>query len=254
MNDAPRSYSLPKTNLVVLDLLRPALAGGAAVLDVGAGEGWLAARVLDDVRRRGLDVRLEACDLVPEGFRVEGVPCRRADLAEGLPYDDAEFDAAYAVEVLEHLEDPWRFLREARRVLRSGGLLVLTTPNVLSVNSRLRYLLFGFPELFDVLPLASPEPRHVAGHIRPTTLYALCHMAERCGFDVEALRIDRVKRSGAAGAALLWPLAKLAELPYRARLRRKMPRTYRENRRYLAWINAPRILAGRTVVLALRRR
>ena len=49
--------------------------------------------------------------------------------ADVLPFRDASFDALFAGELIEHLDDPTRGLREFRRVLKPGGALVLTTPN-----------------------------------------------------------------------------------------------------------------------------
>jgi SAM-dependent methyltransferase len=167
----PISYSLPRTNEKVLSLLRPWLANAAAVLDVGAGEGYLALRVAEEIQAGGHAARLEACDLFPENFRVEGVPCKRVDLDGGIPYADGSFDLAYSVEVFEHLQDQFRFLAEVHRVLRPGGRFFFTTPNVLSLPSRLRTLFLGFPDLFDPLPLRSDDPQSLGGHIHPTTLY-----------------------------------------------------------------------------------
>ncbi len=81
----------------------------------------------------------------PDNFRVPEVPCHAINLHGGLPLDDQSVDLAYSVEVLEHLEDQFLFFREVHRVLRPGGRFVLTTPNVLSLTSRVRTLLAGFP-------------------------------------------------------------------------------------------------------------
>jgi 2-polyprenyl-3-methyl-5-hydroxy-6-metoxy-1,4-benzoquinol methylase len=57
------------------------------------------------------------------------------------PLDDASFDIVVMTEVLEHLRDyPLLALREVRRILRPGGLLVLTTPNAASLQRRARLL------------------------------------------------------------------------------------------------------------------
>ncbi|MGH2870712.1 MAG: class I SAM-dependent methyltransferase, partial [Solirubrobacteraceae bacterium] len=52
------------------------------------------------------------------------------NLEEGIPYPDDSFDVVSAGEVIEHIYDPDRLLREARRILRPGGHVVLTTPNL----------------------------------------------------------------------------------------------------------------------------
>jgi len=246
----PVSYSLPKTNAKVLALLQPHLSSAAVVLDIGAGEGYLAQRVHAAIAERGLNARLEACDLFPDNFSVPGVPCRPIDLDGGLPLPDASVDLAYSVEVLEHLEDQFAFLREVQRVLRPGGRFVITTPNVLSLTSRLRTLLVGFPELFGPLPLRSEDPQHLGGHIHPVSVYFISYMAEKAGFRVAGLHIDRVK-SGSVGALVLWPILALASLLVSMRVRRKEPAIFAENRTHLRRINSLRVLTGRTIILDL---
>ena len=246
----PVSYSLPRTNAKVLALLEPHLSSAAVVLDIGAGEGYLAQRVHAVIVERGLSARLEACDLFPDNFHVPDVHCRPIDLDGGLPLPDASVDLAYSVEVLEHLEDQFGFLREVQRVLRPGGRFIVTTPNVLSLTSRLRTLLVGFPELFGPLPLRSEDPQHVGGHIHPVSVYFISYMAEKAGFRVVGLHIDRVK-SGSVGALVLWPLLALASLLVAMRVRRKEPVIYAENRAHLRRINSLQVLTGRTIILEL---
>jgi SAM-dependent methyltransferase len=246
----PVSYSLPRTNAKVLALLEPHLSSAAVVLDIGAGEGYLAQRVHAVMTECGLGARLEACDLFPDNFHVPGVHCHPIDLDGELPLPDASVDLAYSVEVLEHLEDQFGFLREVQRVLRPGGRFIVTTPNVLSLTSRLRTLLVGFPELFGPLPLRSEDPQHVGGHIHPASVYFISYMAEKAGFRVAGLRIDRVK-SGSVGALVLWPLLALASLLVSMRVRRKEPVIYAENRVHLRRINSLQVLTGRTIILEL---
>ena len=161
----------------MLSLLAPHLPTASRVLDIGAGEGYLASRVQAHIERNGLAARLEACDLFPDNFRVPGITCHGFDLHGGLPLPDASIDLAYSVEVIEHLEDQFAFMREVHRILRPGGRAVVTTPNVLSLTSRLRTLLVGFPELFGPLPLTAADPQHTGGHIHPVSVYYMCFMA-----------------------------------------------------------------------------
>ena len=71
--------------------------------------------------------------------RVGGV-----NLNEYLPFRSATFDAVNLIEVIEHIEHQAQLIREIARVLKGGGVVVISTPNVLNVLSRLRFLFTGF--------------------------------------------------------------------------------------------------------------
>ena len=93
MSDAPAvttpaPYSLARTNAKVLSLLEPHLARAQRVLDIGAGEGYLATRVRDLVVAKGYAAKVEACDLFPENFRAAGIECHAINLHGGLPLAD----------------------------------------------------------------------------------------------------------------------------------------------------------------------
>jgi 2-polyprenyl-3-methyl-5-hydroxy-6-metoxy-1,4-benzoquinol methylase len=107
------------------------------VLDVGAGAGAFSKRLLD----HGF-TNIEALELRAEAFHVAGVPVHTLDLhgpwADQLP---ARYDAAVALEVIEHLENPWHFARQCAAALRPEGVVVLSTPNIESSRSRIEFLL-----------------------------------------------------------------------------------------------------------------
>jgi 2-polyprenyl-3-methyl-5-hydroxy-6-metoxy-1,4-benzoquinol methylase len=101
---------------------------GARLLEVGCGNGSLLAKM----QTRGWQV--EGVEFDPECVkRVEarGLKCYGRDLRElGLPSET--FDAIYMGHVIEHLYDPGSLLKECWRVLKPGGHLVMTTPNMQS--------------------------------------------------------------------------------------------------------------------------
>ena len=107
-------------------------AKGLKILDVGAGEGALTQR-LD-----ALGYHMQACDLFPEVFRVPGINCDKVDITKTFPYPDGSFDRVIAVEVTEHILDHETFFSEIHRILKPGGKLYVSTPNILSMKSRIR--------------------------------------------------------------------------------------------------------------------
>ncbi len=127
----------PYMNLVQARNTRVAAlcTGGEALLDVGSGYGDLLYLLRDRYRTlRGVDPSEKSVDLATYNLASRGVPNDfRFDqgVAERLPYDDGAFDTVLSLDTYEHVEPSYRHesLREARRVLRPGGQLILVTPS-----------------------------------------------------------------------------------------------------------------------------
>jgi ubiquinone/menaquinone biosynthesis C-methylase UbiE len=88
----------------------------------------------------------KGCEVVAINVSSRGGPQVLAD-AHALPFQDKAFDAVVATEVIEHVRYPFRLLREIRRVIRPGGRVLVSTPNVATPVNRLALTLFGrFPD------------------------------------------------------------------------------------------------------------
>lgn len=110
-----------------LEALVPAEA--TAVLDVGCGPGRLGAAL----KRRGV-ARVVGVELTPEAAAaaaevLDEVVTVDLDRAE-LPFPPGSFDCIVYGDVLEHLVDPWGVLRAHRPLLRTGGVVLVSIPNV----------------------------------------------------------------------------------------------------------------------------
>jgi SAM-dependent methyltransferase len=162
------------------------------VLDLPAGSGELSYLLL----QRGLDVT--AADLEPEAFIVPGRSCIKADMNSRLPFPDEQFDAIGCIEGIEHIENPHLLAREANRVLRPGGRLYVTTPNVLSIRSRLSYLLRGYPEQFHYMIEVDPATgkEQPIAHINPIGFLELRYTLNRWGFRVDVVQTNRYRKRG----------------------------------------------------------
>jgi 2-polyprenyl-3-methyl-5-hydroxy-6-metoxy-1,4-benzoquinol methylase len=114
-------------------------AAGKKLLDLSCGGGHTS------VMLAKLGFQVVATDYgVPRPMsngiaRVGGV-----DLNCFLPFQSVSFDGVDLVEVIEHIENQPQLVREINRVLKPGGTLLVSTPNVLNVTSRLRFLFTGF--------------------------------------------------------------------------------------------------------------
>ncbi len=139
------------------------------IVDVGCGTGAFLQRL---VRRRYMD--LQGIDISPP---VLPGPVRfhAVDLDGGrVPIADAACDLAILIEFIEHVENPGQLLAELRRIVKPGGCLLLTTPNLQSLEARLRWLLAGRLKQFD--EIGDPT------HITPIHLFPFLRLCERHGF------------------------------------------------------------------------
>src|SRR5258708_15925416 len=124
------------------------------LLDVPAGEGALAARLLS----AGFEV--SCCDLYPEIFRLRDVSIRQGDLNGELPFDSRSFDYVTCLEGLENIENPQQAIREFARVLRPGGTVIVSIPNILNIEERLKWILYGYTPPFKPIPPPHSQPLH----------------------------------------------------------------------------------------------
>ena len=100
--------------------------GGLEVLDVGCGSGANSIELARKGHRvHGVDVSEAAI----ARYRSHGFDGRVADIESGLGYPDNSFDLVFCSEVIEHLTCPEVLASEIGRVLKPGGMLVLSTPN-----------------------------------------------------------------------------------------------------------------------------
>jgi len=111
------------------------------ILDVGCGQGFLTVLIKKwcncDVY--GLDIEVEE----REHFRSEKIPVKACNVEkENFPFRDNFFDYVICNEIIEHLMfSPFQMLKEIHRVLKSGGMLILTTPNMATLIKRVRFML-----------------------------------------------------------------------------------------------------------------
>jgi 2-polyprenyl-3-methyl-5-hydroxy-6-metoxy-1,4-benzoquinol methylase len=154
--------------------------GGSGVLaDIGCGTGDLAREL------RGSFTTIVGVDAV----RYDGLPADvtfvRADLDDGrVPLDDAAVDAAAAVEVIEHLENPRAFMRELTRITKPGGWIAVTTPNQLSALSLLTLIVKGRFSAF--------QERDYPAHRTALLEVDLRRIAAECS--LEEVHIDYTRR------------------------------------------------------------
>jgi SAM-dependent methyltransferase len=191
--DAAARASEGRSDDAIIEMVRSVVAsrGGrfTHALDVGCGHGYLSQPI------RSLVERYSGCDLVRyEGFPSDAV-FHQADLNVGIPVPASSADLVVSVETIEHLENPRAFIRELARVCSRGGLLVVTTPNQLSLLSRLCLLLKG--------RFAAFLPVHYPAHITALLASDLLLIAGECGLKCPTIVYS--DRGRIPGTARQWP-------------------------------------------------
>jgi 2-polyprenyl-3-methyl-5-hydroxy-6-metoxy-1,4-benzoquinol methylase len=174
-----------------IDLLRKHVRTRSRVLDVGAGNGALSLRMLDE------GYLVEAIDLDCRSFQPgEHISCSELDLnsyeaRHSLVQENREkYDAATAIEVIEHLHDPWSFVAFCRALLKPGGKLLLTTPNITSFPSRILFLTSGRFHQFE-------DADESYGHVNPVSPHQLELILREADFKI-------LEKNPAGNLPLLW--------------------------------------------------
>ena len=187
-------------------------------------------------------------DVDPEAEARLGKTFAKADLNAPFPWPDQSFDAAFSTEGIEHLENHFSFLREMCRILKPDGVLVLTTPNITALRSRVRFFGSGFFGR-DGRPL-NETSRHPLHHIGLATLPELRYELHTCGFhliDVRHTHIKPVSYLYAIYAPWMWLYTRIA---FR---KEKDPAQRKRNQEILAALLSPSVLFGECLMLTARK-
>jgi len=226
-------------------------------LELGCGDGF----ILDALHQagakvRGTTYRNRETDYIrtrdyPEYLQVDG----GVDLNKPLPYPDASFDVVYTTEVMEHVEGHRNFITEAGRVLKPGGYLVLTTPNLHRILSRVHFALSGVHlTRQELIPWNYPLSRMEEFHHRCADFPLLHWLLWQNGLRIQRLAPTHVKP--ASRLALLFkpffrPLVRRSVLRYAAG---PMEAADEQGRRDLMkWMNDSVLLSSEQICLMARK-
>ena len=165
--------------------------------------------------------RVAGCDLSAEAIRLARSRYPRLDFrvgsAEEIPFPDHSFDVILAFELIEHLSSPTKFISQVRRLIKPGGILVLTTPNA-DCGKRVGWHRWtGFLTSFEHLYFFSPRSLNRilsqqglsilcsysrgSGRVRPSSVRRLQSILRRLGL----FRITKaVHRTVASAGSEVW--------------------------------------------------
>jgi len=93
-----------------------------------------------------------------------------------IPFPKNSFDVIICQEVIEHVHNPWKVIKTAKELLKNDGLFILSTPNVLSIQSRIMFFFKGYFKWFT--------PKDFEYHINPIPFWEIKLVSEKTGFEI----------------------------------------------------------------------
>lgn len=196
------------------------------------------------------DIQSSACDYTDEFMELKEINVNIVDLNEGvLPYPDNHFDLVTFTEVAEHLENYRSIVREVHRILKPHGVIVITTPNVLNMKSRMRFLTTGFWSMFGPLHVGETAIESTGGHITPIPYPYLAHSLMDEGFNMPHLSTDKMQFPSIVWFCLFYiPIRLIAALQWKKE-RNRYKTIDQYNAPIIEKINMPMMLLGRSIIV-----
>lgn len=237
----------------------PDLAGKTAI-DIPSGEG----RASYMFAKIGADVR--AFDLYPEFTNVPGIEGKYADLNDRIPVEDGFADYLICQEGIEHLPDKIALFREFSRVLKKGGTLIVTTPNLSNARGRLWMALvesdsgrrMPVTEIDSLWFTEKETDRLYFGHLFLTTVQHLQTICSITGFRIVERRRTAWSTSAVVLGILMYPFMALGSLLAYLAYRGKNEHIDASQRKAILWdrvkLNlSPQTLFGKHIFWVLRK-
>ena len=212
------------------------------VLDIPTGGGIVAF----PLSVSGFDVT--GCDLFPEdaletvsklskdGSKGSGkINVLRGDMAKALPFADDSFDVIVSVEGIEHICEQESFIQEMRRLLKSGGRIIITTPNILCLRSRMAYALTGQRTLKTFIDeymavQARENERVYHGHVFLSSYFELRYILHNNHFRIKEVLSSRCSPTSVLLAPFMLPFVALFTFLAARRWKKKFLKCSDQNR------------------------
>ena len=162
-------------------------------LDAPSGQGQITKLLV----KKGLSV--DCLDMVSKriyAFLPKNSKYLKHDLNTLLPLKNNTYDYVISREGIEHLAAPYLFVGELCRVTKVGGYLILTTPNIMTIESRIKFLITGHFQGFRELRDNQKGLRELKfqGHISPIYYWQLNYFLSNQGFKITKVTTNNIKK------------------------------------------------------------
>jgi len=195
------------------------------IIDFPAGNG-ITSKLLKEVGANPIPM-----DLFTEYFELEDIECLRAEIRSGLPLDDHSADGMICQEGIEHFSDQFGAFKEFNRLLKPGGVLLITTPNYSNLRSKLSYLLSESERFNSTMPpneldsiwmsKQSISSEIYFGHIFLIGIQKLRVLARLNGFRIKQIHFTRTKTTSLLLMPFFYPFILLSNwITYKKNLRK----------------------------------
>ena len=211
------------------------------VLDIPCGAGGFAQRV---IKRGAACVPPDIADnmSVEEG-RADFAP---ADMDQPLPFGDSAFTDIVCIDGIEHIRRGFDFIRECQRILKPGGRIILSTPNISSARSRWRWFLTGHHnKCKSPLNEERVTPLH---HVNMLSYPDIRYLLHSNGFRIQTVATNRIKFVSLLYAVWMPLLYITTRLTYRKE--ETDPGQRARNREVLSTMFSPAVYFGETIIVS----
>ncbi|MCF8060057.1 MAG: class I SAM-dependent methyltransferase [Bacteriovoracaceae bacterium] len=165
------------------------MSGEMSLIDIGCGQGSLLRKV------HNLFPKASLTGVDYTNFEDYSFPFFQHDCNKDFSSNFSEYDIVLASEVIEHLENPRHFLRQLTKITRSGGYIIISTPNLESITSLISFIIRGYHSAFG--------GRSYPAHITPVGVHDLTNMINEIN-GLNLLEIEFVANGRMPGISILW--------------------------------------------------
>ena len=192
-----KKSSHESTNKIILSVIKSKLdAGPIKILDMGCGSGHTLRAIAEFYIEKGWDpsLYLLGVDIDLSTYDADLVPSRIIDLNIPFDLENGSYDLILAVEVLEHSRRVYQLLEDVNNFLNPNGTFIFSVPNTMNMNSRLKYFLYGYYNMYYGPSSRLSDAGRLCGHINALPIQMWDYGLRYAGFNSVEYMHDRLKK------------------------------------------------------------